>query len=71
MGFQVVVDNILDVDSIKIVSPWMKNLEALMLDVLFSVSLNILSEELKAALISLDWVAEIIFIDCFLVISQE
>ena len=47
----------------------MKNLETFVLDVLFSVSLDILFEELKAALIGLDWIAEIIFVDGFLVVS--
>ena len=49
----------------------MQNLEAFMLDVLLSVSLDVLSEEFKTTLVSFDWVAQIIFVHNFLVISQE
>jgi len=49
----------------------MKNLEALMLDVLFSVSNDILREEFKSCLVSFDWVAKIIIINLFLVVSKE
>ena len=69
LSFEVVVDNVFDINSIKIISPRMQHLEAFMLDVLFSVSLNVLSQEFKITLVSLDWVAQIILIDCLLMVS--
>jgi hypothetical protein len=49
----------------------MKNLEALMIHVLSSKSLDIFLDELEIGLVGLDWVREIIFIDVFLVVTKE
>lgn len=68
---QIVVDDIFEIDVIEFVSPWMKNLEAFVIHVLLSESLDILLDELKISLVGLDWVAEIILVDGLLVISQE
>jgi len=48
----------------------MQDLEALVPNLLFSVSLDIILEELVCGLVSLDWVAQVILIDGF-VLSQE
>lgn len=48
----------------------MQDLEALVSNLLLSVSLNIILEELVSGLVSLDWVAQIILIDG-LVLSQK
>jgi hypothetical protein len=49
----------------------MQNLETLMFDILFSVSLNIILQEIKSSLISKNWIVQIIVINWFFVISQE
>ena len=49
----------------------MKDLEALMLDLLLSVSLNILLEHRELSLVCLDWVAQIILVDVLLVVTKE
>ena len=68
---KVVVDDVLDVNCVKIVSPWVKDLEAFVLDVLFSVSFDIIPEELESGLVGLDWVGKIVLGDVLLVVSQE
>jgi hypothetical protein len=49
----------------------MENLEALVLDLLISVSLDVSFQGLEGGLVGLDWVAQIVFSDRFLVVSQE
>jgi len=51
---QAVVDNVFEINRVKFVSPWVKNLEALMVHVLCSESLDILLDEFKISLICLD-----------------
>jgi hypothetical protein len=40
-------------------------------DILLSVSLNIILQEIKSGLISIDRIVQIIFIDNLVVVSQE
>lgn len=47
----------------------MKDLEALVIHILLSEPLNVFLDELEISLISLDWVAQIILIDCLLMVS--
>lgn len=68
---QGVVDNVLEVNGVKLIGPGMKDLEALVVHVLESESLNVLLDELKASLIRLDWVGQVILNDLLLVVSQE
>ena len=68
---KIVVDDVFHVNCIKIICPWVENLEALVLDSLLSISFDIVFEMLESCLVSLDWVAEIILIDSLLVVSQE
>ena len=68
---QGVVDNVLEVNGVKLIGPGMKDLEALVVHVLESESLNVLLDELKASLIRLDWVGQVILKDLLLVVSQE
>lgn len=49
----------------------MKYLEALVVHLLLSESLNIFLDEYKISLVSLDWVAQVILINLFLMVSQE
>jgi len=49
----------------------MKNLEALMVHVLISESLNIFLDELKISLIGFNWIAQVIFINLLSLVSQE
>jgi len=69
--FKVVVDNVFNINCIKVVCPWVEDLEALVLDALLSVSLDVVSNEGKRGLVGLYWVAEVIFIDSFLVVPEE
>jgi len=71
LTLQVVVYDILEVNSIKIIGPWMECLEALMLQLLLSISFDIALEELERGLVGLDWVAQVISVDLLLSISQE
>ena len=48
----------------------MQDLEALVSNLLFSISLNIVLEELVCGLVSFNWIAQIILIDGF-VLSQK
>jgi len=49
----------------------MQNLETFMFDILFSVSLNIILQEIKSSLVSTNRVVQVIIIDMFFVISQK
>lgn len=69
--FQVVVDNVLHVNCIEVVSPWMEDLEALVLDSLLSVSLNVVVEEGEGSLVSLDWVVQVVLGIVLLGVPQE
>ena len=71
IGAQIVVDDIFEIDVVEFISPWVKNLEAFVIHILLSESLDILLDELKISLVGFDWVAEIILIDGLLMVSQE
>lgn len=49
----------------------MKNLEALVVHLLLSESFDIFSDEGEISLVGLDWVAQVILVDLFLVVSEE
>ena len=68
---QVVVHDVLEVDFVEIVSPWVQHGEALMLYALSTVLLDVFLEELKVGLIGVDGVAKIILIDGFLLVTDE
>jgi len=70
LSLQIGVNDIFHINLIKIVGPWMQNLEALIFDLLFAVPLNVGSEEIEGGLISLDWVLQVVF-DNILLLSQE
>ena len=67
---KVCVNNVFHVDGVEVIGPWVQDLEALVTNLLLSVSLDIVFQELIGGLVSLDWVAEIVLIDG-LVFSQE
>jgi len=71
LGLEVVVHDILHVNGIKVVCPGMEHLEALVLDVLSPVSFNVLTQEFECGLIGLDWVAQIVIVDHFLMVTQK
>jgi len=48
-----------------------KNLEALVIHFLLSEPLDILSDKVEIGLISLNWIAQVIFIDLLFWVSQE
>lgn len=66
---KVVVQNILEIDKIKLVGPWMKHREALMTHVLSSELANVLLDEQEVSLISLYRVAQVILQDHLLRVS--
>lgn len=68
---QIVVHDVLEIDRVELVGPWVQNLEALMVHILGSESLNILLDELKVSLVGLDGIAQIILINSFFVVSEE
>ena len=70
LALKVGVDDVLHVDGVEVVGPWVEDLEALVLDLLLPVSFNITSEELESRLIGLDRVAEIVFSN-WLALPQE
>ena len=49
----------------------MEDLEAFVVHVLRSEPFNVLLDELKVGLIGLDWIGQVIFNDCFLLVSKE
>jgi len=57
LPFKIRVNDIFHVHLIKIISPWMKNLETLILDVLVSISLNVGLEEIIGCLIRFDGIS--------------
>lgn len=53
---KVVVENVLEVNRVQLVSPWMEYLKALMVHVLLPEAFNVLADEFKVSLVGLDWV---------------
>ena len=49
----------------------MEDLEALVLDALYSVSLDVVLQEFKAGSVGLDWVAKVVLVHRLLVVPQE
>lgn len=68
---QVIVYNILEIDRVELVGPWMEHLEALVVHVLRSKSFNILLNEFKVSLVRFDGIAQIIFVNRLLVVPEE
>lgn len=68
---EVIVHDIFEVDLIEIVGPRVEHGEALVLDALLAVLLDIFLEELEVSLIGVDRVAKIISIDRLLLVANE
>ena len=68
---QVVVHDVLEVDLVEIVGPWVKHGEALILDALGAVLLDVFLEELEVSFISVDRVSKVIGIDRLLLVADE
>jgi hypothetical protein len=68
---QVIVHNILEVNFVEIVSPWVEHREAFVLNALLSVLRDVISDECEVGFISLNWVLEVILNKLFFVISDE
>ena len=68
---QVVVHDVFEIDLVEIVSPWVKDREALVLDSLGAILHDVVTDEVKLGFISRDWVRKIIFVDIFLIISNK
>jgi len=68
---QVVIHDVLEVDLVEVVSPWVQHGEALVLNFLRAVLLDVLLEELELGFVGVDGVAEVIVIDLLLVVTDE
>jgi hypothetical protein len=69
--FEMIVHNVFHINCIKVIGPRMKNLEALMLNALISVSLDIVEQEFESCLVCLDRIAQVVFVDALLVVPKE
>ena len=68
---QIVVHDVLEIDFVQIIGPWVQHGEALVLDALDTVLLDVLLEEFESRFISGDRVAEIILDDRLLRVTDE
>ena len=68
---EIIIHNVFEVDLVEIVGPWVEHGEALVLDALLAVLLDILLEELEVSLVGVDWVAEIVSVDRLLLVTNE
>lgn len=62
---QIIIKNILKIDSFQLVSPRMQNLETFVRHVLLAIPLDIFLDEFKIGLVSLDGVTQVVFLDGF------
>lgn len=68
---ETVVQNVLEVNVVKIVSPWVKDLEALILYALFLETLDIFDDKLELAFIHMCGVGKIVFLNFLLRVTDE
>ena len=68
---QIVVHDILEVNFVEIVGPWVQHGEALVLYALSAVLLDVLLQELELCLVSVHGVTKIVLIDGFLLVTDE
>ena len=68
---EVIIHNVLEVDLVEIVGPGVQHGEALVLDALLAVLLDVLLEELEVRLVGVDRVAEIVSVDGLLLVTNE
>lgn len=69
--YQIVVYDVLEVNRLELISPWMEDSEALVLDVLVSEPLDVLTDKLIVSLIGLDGVDEFVGVHfLFLVLDK-
>ena len=68
---EVVVDDVLEVDRVKLVSPRVENLETFMVHVLLAEPVDVFLDELEVSLIRLDWIAQVVLVDRLAVVAQE
>ena len=67
----IVIQDVLKVHLVQVVSPWVQYREALMLDALGSILLDILLDELEISLIGMNRVNEVILSDCLFRVADE
>ena len=68
---KIIVHDVLEVNFIEIVGPWMEHREALMLDTLAAELADIVPQELKVCLVGRDGVRKIVLDDFFLGVADE
>ena len=71
LSSQVVVHDVLEVNFVEIVGPWVQHGEALVLYALSAVLLDVFLEELEVGLVSVDGVTQVILVDGFLLVADE
>ena len=70
-GGQVVVHDVLEVDLVQVISPWVQNGESLVLYALRTILHNVRLEELKVSLIGVDRVLEVFGDDRLLLVTNK
>lgn len=68
---QTVVHNVFEINRVQFIGPWVEYLEAFVIHILISESLDVFFDELEISLVCLDRVAQVILINSFSVVSQE
>ena len=71
LGGQIVVHDIFEVHLIKVVCPWVEDREALVLDTLSPVLLDVFTDEFEVSLISGDRVGQVVLINLLLGVSNK
>ena len=68
---EAIINDIFEIDRVKLISPWVQDLEALVIHILLPESLDILFDELEVSLVGFDGVRKIVLIDSLASVSQE
>lgn len=71
LGSEVIVHDVLEVDLVKIVSPWVQHGEALVLDALGAILEDVVADEGEVRFVSVNWVTKIILNHLFFDITDE
>jgi len=68
---QVVVHDVFEINFVEVISPWVENAEAFMLDALGSILDDILFDEFEGGLIGGNWVVQVILVELLLWVTDE
>ena len=68
---EIVVHNVLKVDLVEVVGPWVQNRKALVFDSLVAIASNVFLKELEGGFISVNGVRQIVRVDRLLLVANE